>query len=70
MDLTLDEQHLIAEFRKLTPSGRDELLAHAASLVHRDGAEAQNEGTSPANQCSLKSREKHPEAEKTPIFTE
>lgn len=70
MDLTLDEQHLIAEFRKLTPSGRDELLAHAASLVRRTVAEAQNEGASTANQCTLKKREEHPEAQKTPIFTE
>ena len=64
MDLTLDEQRLIADFRKLTPSGRDEMLAYAASLVRRAGAEP------PANQCPLKSREEHPEAQKTPIFTE
>lgn len=70
MDLTLDEQHLIAEFRKLPPPGRDELLAYATSLVRRAGAEVQNEGAPPANQCTLKSREEHPEAQKTPIFTE
>lgn len=70
MDLTLDEQRLIADFRKLPPSGRDELLAYAASLVRRTGAEAEKESASPANQCALKSKEEHPEAEKTPIFTE
>ena len=70
MDLTLDEQHLIAEFRKLTPAARDEMLAYATSLVRRTGTEAQNEGTSPPNQCTLKNREEHPETEKTPIFTE
>jgi len=69
MDLTLDEQRLITDFRKLTPSGRDELLAYASSLVRRAGTKAQ-ESASPANQCTLKSQEKHPEAQKTPIFTE
>ena len=70
MDLTLDEQHLISAFRKLTPTGRDEMLAYATSLVRRAGADTQTNGTSPANQCRLKSREVHPEAQKTPIFTE
>lgn len=69
MDLTLDEQRLISDFRKLTPSGRDELLAYTSSLVRRTGAEIR-EAISDANQCPLKSREKHPEAQKTPIFTE
>ena len=70
MDLTLDEQRLISEFRKLTPTGRDEMLAYATSLVRRAGADEQNNGTSPVNQCRLKSKEDHPEAQKTPIFTE
>jgi hypothetical protein len=64
MDLTPDEQHLIAEFRKLTPAGKDELLALAASLASR----AEADGTS--NQCRLKGTEARPEAKKTPIFTE
>ena len=70
MDLTLDEQHLIANFRKLTPSGKDEMLAYADSLVRRAGIEAQEGTTPPANQCSIKNREEHPEAQKVPIFTE
>lgn len=68
MDLTLDEQRLIAEYRKLTPAGRDDLLAHASALVRQDNGEKQN-GT-PTDQCRLKSAEPHPEAEKAPIFTE
>lgn len=70
MDLTIDEQRLIAEFRKLTPSGRDELLAAASSLVRRTGAEDLVETGTASNQCQFKSRETLPEAEKTPIFTE
>jgi len=70
MDLSLDEQRLIAEFRRLTPSGRDELLAAAASLVRRSGAEDLVESGSASNQCQLKLRASLPESEKTPIFTE
>lgn len=70
MDLTIDEQRLIAEFRKLTAPGRDELLAAAAELVRRDAVAASGEGEDASNQCRLKSREAAPEAEKTPFFTE
>lgn len=69
MELTLDEQKLIVNFRKLTPSGRDEMLAYATSLVRRAGSGTQ-EGASPANQCRLTRQENHPEAKSVPIFTE
>ena len=32
-ELTIDEQRLIVEFRRLTPAGKDKLLAAAAELV-------------------------------------
>jgi hypothetical protein len=70
MELSIDEQRLIAEFRKLTPSARDELLAAAASLVRGDGGESSGEDGNVSNQCKIKERESLPEAEKTPIFTE
>jgi hypothetical protein len=70
MDLSQDEQRLIEEFRKLPPSSRDDLLAHAAALMHRAGDESRHESESPRNQCRLKGAETRPEAEKTPIFTE
>lgn len=69
MELTLDEQRLIDGFRKLTPSGRDELLATVASLLRAGGEGGVGDGTV-SNQCGLKSRQSSPEAEKTPIFTE
>ena len=68
MDLTLDEQRLIAEYRRLTPAGRDDLLAHAVTLVRQTHGE--NDSDAATDQCRLKSAEPHPEAEKTPIFTE
>jgi len=70
MELTLDEQRLVSEYRKLTPSGRDELLAFAASLARRSGPEIKTENESAGNQCRVKEHETHPETEKTPFFTE
>lgn len=70
MDLTIDEQRLIAEFRKLPPSGKDELLACASALVRRSLVEESGESGSASNQCAVKTRETLPEAEKTPIITE
>ena len=68
MDLTLDEQRLIAEYRRLTPAGRDDLLAHASTLVRLAGGEKENDIAT--DQCRLKSVEERPEAVKTPVFTE
>lgn len=70
MELTSQEQRLIAEFRKLSPSGRDDLLAHAASLLRRAGSETDSDPESTPNQCRLKGTEQRPETEKTPFFTE
>ena len=69
MDLTLDEQRLIAEFRKLAPSEKEELLAYAASLA-RKAEDQTNSNQSSATQCKIKQAEEHPEAEKSPFFTE
>jgi len=70
MDLTIDERRLIAEFRKLPPSGKDELLACASSLVRRTVVEDTDESGNASNQCAVKTRETLPEAEKTPLITE
>lgn len=70
MDLSIDEQCLIAEFRKLSPAGREDMLAYAASLLRRTGAEASHDSGSASDQCRLKVAEPRPETEKGPIFTE
>lgn len=70
MDLSIDEQCLIAEFRKLPPSGREELLAYAATLARRNGAADPHETGPASDQCRVKVAEPRPETEKGPIFTE
>lgn len=70
MDLTREEQKLIEEFRKLPPAYRDELLAHAASLLRRSSEKTAHEPESAQNQCRLKGSEPRPETEKIPYSTE
>lgn len=69
MNLSLDEQRLLAEFRKLPPAGQDELLAFAGTLLRRSTTGSVETGK-PTNQCALKSKEQRPEAADTPLFTE
>jgi hypothetical protein len=70
MELRLDEQKLLAEFRRLTPEGKNELIEFAEFLVkkYQDAAE---ENPTAENQCPVpKHGEERPEAVKEPIFTE
>lgn len=71
MDLKLDEQTLLANFRHLPAEGKKEFLDYAAFLVKKYSGQAAEAVSQPANQCSLdKQPEKRPEAAKEPIFTE
>ncbi len=71
MDLKLDEQMLVADFRRLDPAGKKELLDYAAFLVKKHRTAASGEPAKPENQCSLDSKEEaRPEAAKEPLFTE
>ncbi|KAF0221389.1 MAG: hypothetical protein FD174_527 [Geobacteraceae bacterium] len=71
MDLKLDEQKLVADFRLLPEEGQKELLDLASSLRKKYQECATEEPIRTENQCSLdKGPEKRPEAAKEPIFTE
>ena len=70
MELTLDEQRLIAEFRKMPITCRDELMSYASSLLRRTSSDEPGDPETASNQCGLKVKEKRAEIEKTPIFTE
>lgn len=71
MDLKLDEQKLLSEFRRLHAEGKAELLDYAAFLVKKYRDVPAEEETGADNLCRLKSQpEERPEAAKEPIFTE
>ena len=71
MELNLDEQKLLTDFRRLNPEGKTELLDYAAFLVKKYHESASEEQPSPENQCPVgKREEERPEAVKEPIFTE
>jgi hypothetical protein len=71
MDLKLDEQTLLADFRHLPAEGKKELQDYAAFLVKKYQDLPAEESARPENQCSIgKGPEKRPEAAKEPIFTE
>jgi hypothetical protein len=61
--LTLQEQHLIEEFRKLGASAKDEVISYIVTLARHSGSEA---GSS---QCAVKTGEQQ-KPEKNTIFTE
>jgi hypothetical protein len=71
MDLKLDEQILVTDFRRLDQGGKKELLDYAAFLAKKQRSGTANEGAKAENQCSLDPKaEERPEAAKEPIFTE
>ena len=70
MDLKLDEQLLVADFRRLDPAGKRELLDYAAFLVKKERTEGAGAAAQAEGQCGLDGREERPEAAKEPIFTE
>lgn len=65
MDLTLEEQQLIADFRRLDGESRSALVAQARQLSRS----VVEQGGEPS-QCTLKKTESRPEAAREPIFTE
>ncbi len=71
MNLSVDEQQLIAKFRRLDLEGQKELLGQASLLLQkRERPAADGIAGSADNQCQLKQAEVRPEASAEPIFTE
>jgi len=71
IDLQLEEQLLLTEFRRLDPDGKKELLDYAAFLLKKSNADATGESSKQQNQCRLKDQpQERPETVKEPIFTE
>jgi len=71
MELKLDEQRLLTEFRRLHADGKAELLDYAAFLVKKYAGLPTEEPSTSDNQCPIRKQdEERPEAVKEPIFTE
>ena len=71
MELKLDEQMLLADFRRLSPEGKKELLDYAAFLLKKFRSHPADEQSQAGNQCRLGDKpEERPEAVKEPLFTE
>ena len=71
MDLKLDEQKLLAEYRRLNAEGKADLQDYAVFLMKKYQEPAPEEVSSTDNQCPVRKQEKErPEAAKEPIFTE
>lgn len=71
MNLKLEEQQLLADFCRLDPAGKKELLDYAAFLVNKSRSSCSEEVATAENQCRLADQPvERPEAAKEPIFTE
>jgi hypothetical protein len=71
MDLKLDEQLLVTDFRRLDPERKKELLDYAAFLLKKKRTGPADGPAHAENQCGLDARkEERPEAVKEPVFTE
>ena len=64
MELSIEEQTLIATFRTLDAAGKKEMLRHASQQSKEEAA------VSAAGQCRLERDEERPEIAAEPIFTE
>lgn len=72
MDLKVDEQILLANFRRLPTSRQKELLDFATLLVRKslEPEPERGETRQTAGSCELQRPAERPETAKEPIFTE
>jgi len=67
MDISLDEQRLLADFRRLDPAGRQELLEMAAARARALHATAEPVSS---GQCRVANADPRPETAGEPVSTE
>ena len=70
MDLSIEEQTLIATFRSLDERGIKDVLRHASQQTQAEAAVSAAANLFPTGQCRLERSEKRPVFAKEPIFTE
>jgi len=70
MELSIEEQTLIANFRALDEAGQKEVLRHASQQSKAEAAVSAASLLFPSGQCRLERGEERPETAAEPIFTE
>lgn len=63
MILSLEEQRLVAEYRKLGTSAQGDAMSYITAL-------SRHAATAQGSQCSISQEPSHPETKKETIFTE
>jgi hypothetical protein len=70
MELSLQEQQLLADFRQLSSGHKDDLLLHLAALRRKTDGDVIGVAI-PSNQCAMKKpEEKQPESDSDQLITE
>jgi len=70
MELSLEEQTLVAIYRSLEEIGKKELLRHATQQHKMEAGTCGNDLSLTSGQCKLDRCEERPETAAEPIFTE
>lgn len=70
MDMKLDEQNLLAEFRRLSPVAQQEVLDYVVFLRKKHEEGGTREEPPASDRCAINSPEERPETAKEPLFTE
>ena len=70
MELSIEEQTLIATFRTLDEPAKKAVLRHASQQRKAEAAVSAAGLLFPSGQCKLERDEKRPETAAEPIFTE
>ncbi len=70
MELSIEEQTLIATFRSLDERGKKDVLRFASQQNKAEAAISVAGSLFPTGQCKLERGEERPEIAKEPIFTE
>lgn len=68
MEISRDEEKILAVFRRLPPEGKAEAIDYVNFLLGKHLPSSSQE--QPEGHCRLEKNEQRPEAKKEPIFTE
>lgn len=70
MELSLEEQKLVAGYRRLNNAGKKELLDYVDFLLKKQPEAGTSAAEGHVGNCPVRKAEERPETVKEPIFTE